>query len=73
MARLHLKEDAQLWYQLIKADLANLSWDEFKRQLHNIFGPSEFDNLFMDLIYLKQTGSVQEYQAQFFEVVSMMW
>lgn len=49
LASFHLEGDAQLWYQLLKQDMAHLIWDDFRKELRSCFGPSQFCDHFFFL------------------------
>jgi hypothetical protein len=66
----HLEGEAQLWYQIFKEDVENISWENLKEALHVRFGPTQFEDFYGDLSKLGQTGSVKEYQCQFERLLS---
>jgi len=49
----HLEGEAQLWYQIFKEDMINVSWEELKDALHVRFGPTQFEDFYGDLSKLK--------------------
>jgi hypothetical protein len=61
----HLEEEAQLWYQIFKEDMEEISWEILKGALHVRFGPTQFEDFFGDLSKLRQVGSVKDYQCLF--------
>jgi hypothetical protein len=66
----HLEGEAQLWYQIFKEDVVNVSWEELKDALHVRFGLTQFEDFYGDLSKLTQAGSVKEYQCQFEKLLS---
>ncbi|XP_031264307.1 uncharacterized protein LOC116122620 [Pistacia vera] len=65
MAGYHLERDVQLWYQSFKNQREGINWEVFKYELHLRYGPSTYQNFLGDLIRLKQTGSIRDYQRDF--------
>lgn len=65
MATFHLEGHTQLWYKILCDDEINLYWEEFCDRLYERFNPSDFDNFTGELVNLRQTGTVLEYQKQF--------
>jgi hypothetical protein len=61
----HLEEEAQLWYQIFKEDMEDISWEILEGALHVRFGPTQFEDFFGDQSKLRQVGSVKEYQCLF--------
>uniref|UniRef100_A0A2N9GM02 Integrase catalytic domain-containing protein n=1 Tax=Fagus sylvatica TaxID=28930 RepID=A0A2N9GM02_FAGSY len=70
LAAYHLEGEAQLWYQLLKSEGEETTWNNLKEGLLTRYGPTEFADFFGDLTKLKQTGSVREYQSQFERLLS---
>lgn len=65
MATFHLEGLAQLWYKLLCDDEGALCSKEFCARVNERFGPSELDNFTGELVHLKQTRVVVDYQKQF--------
>jgi hypothetical protein len=40
----HLDGEAQLWYQIFKEDVMNISWENLKEVVHVRFGPTQFED-----------------------------
>ncbi|KAJ0021522.1 hypothetical protein Pint_31690 [Pistacia integerrima] len=70
IASFHLEDEAQLWFQLLKEDKLEVSWDDFKEGLYSRYGPNQYLDFFGDLAKLQQKGSVQAYQVQFEKLFS---
>lgn len=66
----HLEGEAQLWYQLLKSEDEEITWNNLKEGLLTRYGPTEYANFFGYLTKLKQTGSVRQYQGQFERLLS---
>jgi hypothetical protein len=61
-ASMHLKGKAALWFQASRDYLYVLSWDQFKGAAMNEFeANSHFDRM-LELLTLRQSGSVIEYK-----------
>ncbi|XP_010272908.1 PREDICTED: uncharacterized protein LOC104608573 [Nelumbo nucifera] len=65
LAAFHLTDEAQLWFYRVEQEEPDLSWDQFKSYCLLWFGPPLTSNPLGELINLKQTGTVVEYQRQF--------
>ncbi|XP_016665517.2 uncharacterized protein [Gossypium hirsutum] len=61
----HLLGEAQLWFDQIEEEEANLDWERFRECCHVRFGPPMSNNPLGELVNLRQTGTVEEYQRQF--------
>ncbi|KAL4366769.1 hypothetical protein GQ457_05G003480 [Hibiscus cannabinus] len=65
LAAFHLLGEAQLWFDQVEEEEADLDWGRFKECCHVRFGPPMSNNPLGELANLKQTGTVEEYQSQF--------
>ncbi|XP_010264784.1 PREDICTED: uncharacterized protein LOC104602705 [Nelumbo nucifera] len=65
LAAFHLTEEAQLWFYRLEQEEPGLGWAQFKSYCLLRFGPPLTSNPLGELINLKQTGTVAEYQRQF--------
>ncbi|KAL1172100.1 hypothetical protein V6Z11_A05G326500 [Gossypium hirsutum] len=65
LASFHLLGEAQLWFDQIEEEEANLDWERFRECCHVRFGPPMSNNPLGELANLRQTGMVEEYQRQF--------
>uniref|UniRef100_A0A2N9J7H4 Chromo domain-containing protein n=1 Tax=Fagus sylvatica TaxID=28930 RepID=A0A2N9J7H4_FAGSY len=70
LAAYHLEGEAQLWYQLLKSEGEETTWNNLKEGLLTRYGLMEFADFFGDLTKLNQTGNVREYQSQFERLLS---
>ena len=52
-ASFHLEGDAQLWYQLLKQEVAVITWEEFKGGLLSRYGPNQFYDFSRELTKLQ--------------------
>ncbi|XP_052888068.1 uncharacterized protein LOC128296664 [Gossypium arboreum] len=57
--------EAQLWFDQIEEEEANLDWERFRECCHIRFGPPMSNNPLGELANLRQTETVEEYQRQF--------
>jgi hypothetical protein len=69
LASYHLKGVAQTWYYALEIDKGVPTWDRFTELCHQRFGPALRTNRLSELARLAFTGSVQEYQERFNELV----
>uniref|UniRef100_A0A1S3X3P8 Reverse transcriptase domain-containing protein n=1 Tax=Nicotiana tabacum TaxID=4097 RepID=A0A1S3X3P8_TOBAC len=67
LAAFHLLGEAQLWYHQVEQEYPSVDWSEFKEYCALRFGPPLGSNPLGDLVNLKQTGSIEEYQRPFQE------
>ncbi|KAJ4786652.1 polyprotein [Rhynchospora pubera] len=65
LASYHLLGVAQQWYYQVERDEDLLPWPRFKELCHLRFGPPIRSNPLGELMHLRQTGSVEDYQEQF--------
>ncbi|KAF3789255.1 hypothetical protein EJ110_NYTH18959 [Nymphaea thermarum] len=69
---LHFDGEARRWYRWLKHNELVNDWEEFKDALLLRFGESTYVDYDIELRNLKQTSSVQEYQARFENLASMV-
>ncbi|RWW04464.1 hypothetical protein GW17_00032308 [Ensete ventricosum] len=62
---IHLKGDVIQWYDQFKHTHDVTTWRQFKSRLLIRFGPSEYENMDGQLVKIRQTSTVQEYQTRF--------
>ncbi|XP_068663003.1 uncharacterized protein [Aristolochia californica] len=65
LAAFHMLSTVQLWGHQLKKEHLGMGWEDFKELCTIWFGPPTHTNPLDDLILLKQTGSVAEYQKLF--------
>ncbi|XP_016745984.1 uncharacterized protein [Gossypium hirsutum] len=65
LASFHLLGEAQMWFDQIEEEEANLDWECFRECCHVRSGPPMSNNPLRELVNLRQTGTVEEYQCQF--------
>ncbi|KAI9194751.1 hypothetical protein LWI28_008909 [Acer negundo] len=65
LASFYLEGDSQLWFQMLEQEQLYVTWEDFKNGLQTRFGPNQFSDPFGELIQLRQTGTVVEYQTRF--------
>lgn len=65
LAAFHMLGEAHLWYYKLKQEEPDITWAKFSEYCTFRFGPPLRSNSLGDLVNLKQTGSVDEYQRQF--------
>ncbi|OMO61303.1 Retrotransposon gag protein [Corchorus olitorius] len=65
LASFHLEGDAQLWFLKLERDHPSITWDAFVKQCNLRFGPPIRRNKLGELVKLKQTESVDDYQRKF--------
>ncbi|WMV58367.1 hypothetical protein MTR67_051752, partial [Solanum verrucosum] len=63
LAFLYLEGNAQLWFRQLEIDMAQPSWDEFKRQRNLHFGPPIISQKLGELTKLCQIGGLTDYIA----------
>ncbi|XP_031479944.1 uncharacterized protein LOC116250461 [Nymphaea colorata] len=69
---LHFDGEARRWYRWLKLKEPVNTWGEFKEALVLRFGESSYVDYDIELRNLRQTASVQEYQAKFENLASMV-
>ncbi|OIT36537.1 putative mitochondrial protein, partial [Nicotiana attenuata] len=67
LAAFHMLGEAQLWYHQLEIENPSMSWVELKDCCTLRFGPPARSNPLGELVNLKQTGTVEEYQRLFQE------
>ncbi|XP_040948028.1 uncharacterized protein [Gossypium hirsutum] len=70
LASFHFLGEAQLWFDQMEEEEANLDWGRFKECCHVRFGPPMSNNPLGELANLKQPGTVEEYQRQFQSILA---
>lgn len=65
MAAFYFEGHAQIWYKLLCDDEGEQCWDDFCYWFYERFGPSNLDSFIGELVNLKQTGSVIDFEKQF--------
>ncbi|KAI9156198.1 hypothetical protein LWI28_002074 [Acer negundo] len=69
-ASFYLEGDALLWFQTLEHEMIYMTWEDFRLGILSRFGPTKFEDPFSQLIQLKQTNSVIEYQTRFERVLA---
>uniref|UniRef100_A0A0A8ZCB4 Retrotransposon gag domain-containing protein n=1 Tax=Arundo donax TaxID=35708 RepID=A0A0A8ZCB4_ARUDO len=72
VATMHFEGVAACWLQSVERKLHNASWSELCRLIHDCFGHEQHELLIRQLFHIKQTGSVADYIAKFFELVDQL-
>ncbi|XP_068645209.1 uncharacterized protein [Aristolochia californica] len=70
LAGFHLLDEALLWYSQFDSAHLDHDWELFKESCLLRFGAPACSNPLGDLVNLKQTGSIEEYQKQFQECLA---
>ncbi|RWW55797.1 hypothetical protein BHE74_00037526 [Ensete ventricosum] len=65
IAVIHLERDVIQWFNWFEHTHGGLSRQRFKEGLLNCFGPTDFDNIDGQLVKIRQTSTIQEYQTRF--------
>ncbi|KAL1145373.1 hypothetical protein V6Z11_A11G294300 [Gossypium hirsutum] len=60
LASFHLLGEAQLWFDQIEEEEANLDWERFRECCHIRFGPPMSNNPLGELANLRQTGTTTD-------------
>ena len=63
LAPFNMEGNAQLWFQLMKEETPFITWEAFKRGLHNKYGSNQFQDFFGDLTKLQWISYVRDYQT----------
>ena len=61
MASFNLESEALHWFQWLRVNHPDPSWEYFESQLLTRFGPSDYEDFTEALIRLKQTSTVHDY------------
>lgn len=64
-ATIHLEDNAAKWWEAYKLSHSTVTWQVFCQDIQAKFGSDDYRTALVDLIALKQTGTVEEYTAQF--------
>ncbi|XP_068657862.1 uncharacterized protein [Aristolochia californica] len=67
IATFHMLDEAQLRGHQLEMENPNIDWEEFKESCTIQFGPPAQRNPLGDLVLLRQTGTVEQYQKAFQE------
>ncbi|KAK0581846.1 hypothetical protein LWI29_018689 [Acer saccharum] len=70
LASFYLEGDALLWFQTLEHEIIYVTWEDFRLGILSRFGPTQFEDPFSQLIRLKQTSTVIEYQTRFERVLA---
>ncbi|TXG66291.1 hypothetical protein EZV62_007566 [Acer yangbiense] len=70
LASFYLEGDALLWFQTLEHEIIYVTWEDFRPGILSRFGPTQFEDPFSQLIRLKQTSAVIEYQTRFERVLA---
>ena len=70
LASFYMEGDAQLWYYRLERNQGVPTWPRFVELVNLRFGPPTRSNPFGELISLKRTGSVVEYQNAFLQLLA---
>ncbi|OMO91438.1 Retrotransposon gag protein [Corchorus capsularis] len=62
--------DAQLWFLKLERNHPAITWDAFAQQCNLRFGPPIRRNKLGELVKLRQTGSVDDYQQKFVQLAA---
>jgi len=62
--------DAQQWYYRLEKNRGTLTWAEFVKLANNCFGPPLRSNPFGELVQLRRTSTVADYQSQFLTLLA---
>ncbi|WVZ25291.1 hypothetical protein V8G54_003835 [Vigna mungo] len=73
LAKLSMEGATIHWFNLIQETEVGLSWTKLKRELIGRYGGRTSDNPFEELKDLSQTGSVDEYLAEFEYISSQVY
>jgi len=65
LASYHLKGVAQQWYLVLEQDIGQPSWPDFRRYVHQRFGPAIGTNHLAELVRLPFGSSVDSYMEAF--------
>ncbi|KAG6480980.1 hypothetical protein ZIOFF_057571 [Zingiber officinale] len=65
LAAFHLVGEAQLWFDQVEQEEPEMTWKQFRDHCHIRFGPPLSNNPLGELVNLKQTCSIEDYQRQF--------
>lgn len=53
------------WWEAFKLTNPAVSWQEFSTTIQSKFGGDDYSNAIQGLLTLKQTGTMEEYTAEF--------
>ncbi|OMO56790.1 hypothetical protein COLO4_35559 [Corchorus olitorius] len=72
---LALEDDALAWHQFYinsQGGLDAVTWDMYLAALKDCFASEEFSNPFMDLVQLKQTGTIKAFHYEFMKLLALV-
>lgn len=64
-ASMHLEGNAAKWFEAYELDHPTITWTTLRTDIQAKFGSDDYRSALTDLIALRQTGTVEEYTAQF--------
>uniref|UniRef100_A0A0A8ZMP2 Retrotransposon gag domain-containing protein n=1 Tax=Arundo donax TaxID=35708 RepID=A0A0A8ZMP2_ARUDO len=70
MASFYLDDVAQQWYHRLERNRGVPTWQEFVAAINCRFGPPIRSNPFGELMQLRRTGTVAEYQDRFLTLLA---
>jgi hypothetical protein len=69
---MHFEGLATRWLQFVHHRIRTTTWTELCSWIHNRFGRDQHESLIRQLLYIKQSGSIQEYIDQFSELIDQL-
>ena len=72
VVEMFLDNKADVWYQGIKVEFPDLSWQQFANMLSERFAEKGTRDVVEDFNKLQQSGTVEDYQEKFEELKSLM-
>lgn len=67
-ATMHMDGDAELWFLYKFKNSMGVAWNQFRSALLARFFDDVHENMVAELLELRQTGTVVEFQAKFEEL-----
>ena len=64
-ATMYLQDNAAMWWEAYKLSTPTVNWQTFCQDIQSKFGNDDYRTALADLIALRQTGTVEDYTAQF--------
>ncbi|KAI9162016.1 hypothetical protein LWI28_022966 [Acer negundo] len=49
---------------MLEQEIIYVSWEDFKYGINSMFGPNQYEDLFRELIKLRQRGSIVDYESK---------
>lgn len=62
---MHLEGNAAKWWEAYKLTNPTVSWKTFCETVQTKFGSDDYRNTINGLLYLKQTGTLEDYTTEF--------